>query len=356
MSHIPVKDIDAWVNRSAEDRRKEVAKKKGKIARPMNSFMLYRSAYAERTKEWCAQNNHQVVSRASGQSWPLEPKEVREKYEKLAAIERDNHQKAHPGYKFAPNKAQPPLKKKRSFDVDGEPSDLDDDLDWGTPSRDSRGKRSRADDWEGSGYGSQRSTPFDLNSGNGSYTPSSINRSSWQASNPGRPLPNPIGSVGADTLYYYQPQVQQHSLGRSPQEYNYTVSESSQSYANTPLIGLPGVSHHELLNSTNETVVLPPTADQLDPQLLGLDYRQQTAGFLGDPFENPTDHWVGQYASQTNSGTDSQFDYSHMTNGHYGHPGLHTLTDSIEAWPASREEVFAREPVSEFDNHYYEHV
>ncbi|KAF1817369.1 hypothetical protein P152DRAFT_387830, partial [Eremomyces bilateralis CBS 781.70] len=105
MAHLPLRDIEAWVNRSIEERRAEVAKRKGYVARPMNSFMLYRSAFADRTKEWCTQNNHQVVSSISGESWPLEPPEIREQYNEWARIERVNHQNAHPNYKFSPSKA-----------------------------------------------------------------------------------------------------------------------------------------------------------------------------------------------------------------------------------------------------------
>lgn len=100
-----VRDMEKHVHRPTEVRLAE-AKAKGKIARPMNSFMLYRAAYAERTKFWCLQNNHQVVSAVSGESWPMEPASVREFYNELARIERINHQKAHPGYKFSPSKQQ----------------------------------------------------------------------------------------------------------------------------------------------------------------------------------------------------------------------------------------------------------
>src|ERR1700744_4958010 len=58
---VPVRDMEAWVNRPVQERLEETKKRKGYITRPMNSFMLYRSAFAERTKAWCAANNHQVV-------------------------------------------------------------------------------------------------------------------------------------------------------------------------------------------------------------------------------------------------------------------------------------------------------
>jgi hypothetical protein len=102
---IPIRDMEGWVNRPVEVRLKEVEKRNGYVTRPMNSFMLYRSAYAERTKQYCIQNNHQVVSAVSGQSWPKEPNSVREFYNALAHTERDNHAKAHPTYKFSPTKA-----------------------------------------------------------------------------------------------------------------------------------------------------------------------------------------------------------------------------------------------------------
>lgn len=81
-THVPVVDIDAYVNRSAETRRQEVeeGKNPGKVKRPMNSFMLYRKAYQNRTKSWCLQNNHQIVSQVCGDSWPLEPENVRAQF------------------------------------------------------------------------------------------------------------------------------------------------------------------------------------------------------------------------------------------------------------------------------------
>jgi hypothetical protein len=76
----------------------------GKVPRPMNSFMLYRSAYAERTKQWFMQNNHQHVSKISGRSWAMEPQEIRNQFDAWAKIERANHQVAFPNYKFSPSK------------------------------------------------------------------------------------------------------------------------------------------------------------------------------------------------------------------------------------------------------------
>ncbi|KAG9689774.1 hypothetical protein KCU95_g9155, partial [Aureobasidium melanogenum] len=133
-SDTPLRDMEAWANRSVEERRSEVTKA-NKIARPMNRFMLYRSAYAERTKKWCDQNNHQIVSKVTGQSWKkLEPKEIKDYYDRLATIERENHQRAFPEYKFSPAKAIPKKKNpKRILDYPESAyshfSDSDDDPD-----------------------------------------------------------------------------------------------------------------------------------------------------------------------------------------------------------------------------------
>jgi len=107
-SMVPVADIDTYVRRSSEVRRQEIetGKNPGKVKRPMNAFMLYRKAYQQRAKEWADQYNHQVVSQVCGKSWPLEPDELRLQFKAWAEIERENHQKAHPNYKFAPSKPQ----------------------------------------------------------------------------------------------------------------------------------------------------------------------------------------------------------------------------------------------------------
>ncbi|KAI9661513.1 MAG: hypothetical protein M1831_003035 [Alyxoria varia] len=134
MADIPVRDMEQWVNRADDQRHQEVEKRNGYVTRPMNSFMLYRSAYADRTKQWCLQNNHQVVSAVSGESWPLEPKEVRDFYNNLAKIERDNHAHAHPSYKFSPSKTTPAAsnaasRKKKGADLSDEEEDDGFDVD-----------------------------------------------------------------------------------------------------------------------------------------------------------------------------------------------------------------------------------
>jgi hypothetical protein len=130
-SAIPVADIDTYVHRSSDVRRQEVetGKNPGRVKRPMNAFMLYRKAYQQRAKEWASQHNHQIVSRVCGLSWPLEPEHIRQQFKTWADTERDNHQKAHPNYKFAPSKPQKPPKYDGGFDDRSDGSDLE-DFDW----------------------------------------------------------------------------------------------------------------------------------------------------------------------------------------------------------------------------------
>lgn len=117
---VPMIDIEAYVNRSEAERKLEVetSKTPGKIKRPMNAFMLYRKAYQGRTKEHCTQNNHQLVSQVCGDSWPLEPEHIRNQFTEWARIERENHAKTWPEYKFAPKK--PKDLKRKLDDEDGE--------------------------------------------------------------------------------------------------------------------------------------------------------------------------------------------------------------------------------------------
>ena len=112
-------DIEAWVNRSIEERRHEVdVDKNHKIKRPMNAFMLYRKHHQNRVKLRFSHENHQIVSAVCGQGWAQEPKEVIEQYNEWARIERDNHARAFPDYKFTPSKSKKPVKKPGGYDSD----------------------------------------------------------------------------------------------------------------------------------------------------------------------------------------------------------------------------------------------
>lgn len=277
MTHIAIKNIEEYVQRPIEVRRLQ-SKKSGKIPRPMNSFMLYRSAYAERIKQWCAQNNHQVVSRVSGQSWPLEPPKVREYYERCAVLERDNHQRAHPEYKFAPNKAPAPPKKKRTSG--GKTSHYNDDVGNGdddaslsefhsqstSPTR----KRSKSCGVD-SNYESRASTPFDNSD---LMLPEAGNRVGWPYAWPNSQMSHSLPSQQHSFL------VQQHMSGLGSGYYN----------SSGHLVGLPSsVYHPEGLQPYSLGANFDHgNNNQLDPQLLAVDNSVMDASvsrsFNQDPY------------------------------------------------------------------------
>ncbi|KAL1624008.1 hypothetical protein SLS56_007990 [Neofusicoccum ribis] len=267
-NNIPVRNMEEWVNRSAEQRKEEAAKRNGYITRPMNSFMLYRSAFAERTKIWCLQNNHQVVSSVSGESWPMEPPEVREHYNDLAKIERINHQNAHPDYKFSPSKTTPAAKKRKGTYSDeevSEPSDLDDpDAEWNPSSRRSRNKSHRRQpNFDDRGFGPNHR---------------GVNKSTWEATNEGRPPPAALGIADMHHQYY---QTTVHPHGANPgiedvrmhrMEHPGMRQQSAQMYPmGQSLLGLPGGQHaHELLQlGFPPGMVTPGGEPKVDPMLLG---------------------------------------------------------------------------------------
>jgi len=212
---VPVADIDAYVCRPIEERRAEVEKGKnpGKVKRPMNAFMLYRKAYQQRAKAWADQHNHQVVSRVCGMSWPKEHTPVRDQFKRWAEIERENHQKAHPDYKFTPSKPQKPkYREGGKFDDDG--SDLE-DYNWSRPGSNMRSRTRTPHPHDGLDGG-------DFGLGRGMYqvppqyqmmhgVPIGHNRSAFEYSNPGKPMPAPYDHRVQD--HYYETQV--HNPPRS---------------------------------------------------------------------------------------------------------------------------------------------
>ncbi|OWY50688.1 HMG box protein [Alternaria alternata] len=98
------KRTQEWVNRPADVRWRETKQRDGHIARPPNSFMLYRSAYIPEAKARYSQHKQQNLSAIVSCSWHMESQKVRQAYQAYAVIERSNHQKAYPRYKFSPKK------------------------------------------------------------------------------------------------------------------------------------------------------------------------------------------------------------------------------------------------------------
>jgi hypothetical protein len=272
--------MDAWVNRPVEERLKECRKKDGYIPRPMNSFMMYRSAYAERTKHWCLQNNHQVVSLVSGQSWPLEPPEIKDLYTEYARQERENHAKAHPKYKFSPSKSDSSRRKRKGAtdDPDDESVDLGGPDDGWKPSKSAKNMKGkgRAKKTKVPPYNSKYPVHPEWRDEYEAHSPgepSVTEKSSFQFNNPGKDCPPELGSLQYGE--YYQTVVNSNPLGSTRVEditlRKAEVPQSHYDYAQ-PLVGLPGGQHYELLQqqqSENERMIKqdPEVAVPLDPQL-----------------------------------------------------------------------------------------
>lgn len=318
-------DTEAFINRSADVRQEEVKKRRGnKIPRPMNSFMLYRRAYSERAKEWCQQNNHQIVSKATAQSWRMETAETRKFFEKMAREERDNHREAHPTYKFTPNKNGKQPKKSQKQDQDDEMSDID-----GVEYAMSPPGLSTCDgcfhnrtptpfDQDSSSYESRNVTPFDQGSNDSLYQPADMNRSSWANINPGRPVPGMLSSPEQSHQHYYQSSIHPSSLGPNIEDVTYrrmNVPGGVQYDPSSALTGIPGGTHPELLQAQTQQQQQPShvgtpgsmESAQVDPQLLHAN---------GLPMDLPShgqdDQYIAQHLDMWQPFSENQH-YAHST-------------------------------------------
>lgn len=360
---IPLKDISAWVHRPAQVRLQEVRNNNGRIARPMNSFMLYRSAYAQRVKRFCQEDNHQIVSKVTGASWQIEPRVVREEYERYAAIERDNHSNAHPDYKFSPNKGG----RKRTPEVEDSSSD---DGEWDGSSRSA--KRSRAAGHDSSR--SQSSTPFEemshsyhngMHAGMMRMNQPQLHSSSYRASNPYGPEPRQYLPHGAPFTYI------PHHYHMMESNVNHHIDDShlSSFEQSHNLVGLPYADSHDLVvqagaavQPSSQTYPSPITHQpfQLDPQLAEFEggyhfpvydetyavSRNQTHLYI-QPGSNPISPQAYMFLQSPQSAHPTappQQSYHHagapLPQEHAMHPGDLTLTTSpTESWTNGAQRV-----------------
>ncbi|KAI9040447.1 HMG-box domain-containing protein [Aspergillus affinis] len=341
MAGVPVKDMEEWVHRPIEVRQ-QVAKEKGKIARPMNSFMLYRSAYADRAKSWFAQSNHQVVSKTAGESWRLESPEVRKKYEVLAKIEKINHERAHPGYRFTPEKD----KKKRDKTPD---KSIEGPLQSSPFS--SHTARSISSDL-GSGWDSRGSTPFSFVE-HGLPAGGYLN-SSWHSSKSGRPAPGMMSSP--EPPQFMQQTVHPSLMGSHVEDVRFrrVGLQDVQYTTSTALAGLPGAAHHELLQPQTAPGAGPD--GQLDPQLLGLPGDASNGGAYGN-IHYPAWHETAAnnlYLPTTLSPTSmtypagSAYQPGSYQSGPVYHTGSPAGMDGRDAWDPTHDG--SMETGGEFDN------
>ena len=286
MTDVQIKDTEAWVNRSVDERREE-AKKDNFVKRPSNSFILYRSAYADRARAWEKSPNHQKISSLAGESWSLEPPEIRKQFDAWAKIERDNHAKAFPEYKFQPQITKAMNRKRKGKEGDSE-EELSDN----------------ASDYEyvpngAAGVGRSLSKKSKRSHRETSYTPSGISvdgydpngfdsadsihhhPSSYQRHNPGQPLPIALDHQPLPNQYYHMTSHANAGMahvGHVEDVFVHTLDHPSSSAGGydhqapptLPVIGIPEAYHRELQAEEGGQQMLNPTS-QLDPMLASYD-------------------------------------------------------------------------------------
>ncbi|KAF7131246.1 hypothetical protein CNMCM5793_004296 [Aspergillus hiratsukae] len=333
MTHVPLRDMDSWVRRSEEVRHEEVARRNGHVARPMNSFILYRSAYAERSKEWFAHNNHQDISKAAGHSWRIETPEIREKYERLAKIEKANFFKAHPGYKFSPSK-----EKKKRFETDDDQLTVDDgEMTAGSSPAFLQVRAAGSSEVDSNGWASRDSTPFDFpEHGLPTYY-----GSSWQTSHPSTDMLSP------PRLSPYLQQSMHQTLMGPPTEdprFRHVGLQDIPFTSSTALAGLPGAAHHDLLQPQNTPGTGPD--GQLDPQLLSLsDHSSQHAMYNQPHYQMWQENAMHNCYVPVASPMPSPY---HV--GATYHQGMQPLGDSRDTWDAANNETSLDPSNGEFEH------
>ncbi len=248
MVDIPIKDIEAHVSRSVEERRKE-AEKDRFVKRPSNSFILYRSAYAERARAFQKSANHQIVSSLAGESWGMEPPEVKAQFDSWAKRERDQHAAAFPEYKFQPQQNKGPGRKRKGRDDDSEEEDSDLDSDYAynprTSARPLKSKKGRSAYRESSNTPS--GTSLDEYDAFRMDPPTMYQTPPYRMVNPGKPLP--LNQLGSSQYHQTTSHPNQNFAGVGyAEDVLFRPEEVPAGYhqPGAPVIGIPGAYHHEL--------------------------------------------------------------------------------------------------------------
>ncbi|KAJ7480107.1 hypothetical protein B0H11DRAFT_1267659 [Mycena galericulata] len=84
------------------------------VARPRNSFIIFRSEfYAMQRITPKVEDDHRIISRVAAILWHDLPEEDKREYQVKAELEKLEHRRLHPNYRFLPVvRAQKPLKRK----------------------------------------------------------------------------------------------------------------------------------------------------------------------------------------------------------------------------------------------------
>ena len=202
----------------------------------------------------------------------MEPKEIRELYTEYARIERDNHQKAHPDYKFSPTKPGQAGRKRKDASEDDDQSELEELDSEYFPSSRNRPRRPRQVTPDAS-WPSSYATRYGFDS---SMIPNShsVNPSSYQYSNPNKPLPAPMIDHGQYGQYYQTIVLPNTESNTEDLFFQKTQVPNSARFGTAQgLSSIPGGGHHELLDDAFAEASRMRKADEfdlvIDPSLAG---------------------------------------------------------------------------------------
>lgn len=339
-----IAEMETWVNRPVSERLQEIetGKTPGKVKRPMNCFMLYRKAY----QSLCPENNHQTISKMCGQSWDMETEEVKERFQAWARVERENHQLAHPEYKFSPSKAgtDKASKRKASDEVSEETSDIEE--------ADHRRNTRQATD---SSYtpASSAYTPYSREASSfpdfrvGSTIPNqSQDRSSrYEDIYPGQPYPAPYNEAELEHGQYYQ-----QIIHRNPTHPAYEdviirraagpagpVESQIQLSSSLNHLGLPSGQECDIMKQSGETgPVIDPLLIQQNPGELAMS--QLADGIYYDGLQDDS-RWYTTYGVDSGMYDPSAFYGDEATDPtHFQDFHLHDIHSREEHWGAESAE------------------
>lgn len=269
---------------------------------------MYRAAFKERIKKWGQQgDNNQLISKIAGHSWDSEPAELKEFYARCANVERINHGKAFPDYKFAPNKTG----KKRGRPDDGDDDESDPEWDGSSVLG---GKRRNRGIEKGLSR-SVTSTPTPLPQGTPEYHPSS-----FQAS-------NPHGMTSMVQFDQWNRPVQYHQIYQ-PAPYGYAVPMQPSIFVQRH----PQPQYGMQSDLTSALVGMPPSdAPLVNPYGMEPEYALDPE--LTDDFgvEGATYHY-GAYPDQIQP-HDVPRSHSSMPAAEHEelHPGM-TMLPGMDSW------------------------
>lgn len=108
-NNVDFRDVEVYVNRPPEDRRTGLDVVQGAAKKPLNCFFLYKKVYKDHTADLFPEKSQNMISCILGASWRMESNFIRNKFRRLADVERSNHKKAFPSNKYASSR------KRRTF-------------------------------------------------------------------------------------------------------------------------------------------------------------------------------------------------------------------------------------------------